>query len=175
MAGHTLELYYIDDEYIRFLKHAGNNGVENNYAKADNQKPYLGVVLVVNTYKYFAPLSSPKAKYEKMSSSNPTTFKILKGQHKKLLGVVRLNNMLPAPDSVLHRIEVNAISNQDYKNLLLSQRRIILSNADKIQRKAEIMYDLVVNKKNEFYCKLSNNFSELEKSLDNYTKLESNE
>ncbi|OOF75846.1 hypothetical protein BKG96_10440 [Rodentibacter caecimuris] len=175
MASNTLELYYIDDEYIRFLKQAGNNGVENNYAKADNQKPYLGVVLVVNTYKYFAPLSSPKAKYERMADSNPTVFKIIKGKDKKLLGVVRLNNMIPAPDTVLSRIEVNSISNQGYKNLLLSQRRIILSNAGRIQRKAEIMYDLVVNKKNEFYCKLSNNFSELEKSSDNYTKLESSE
>lgn len=170
MASNTFEFYYVDDEYISFLKKAGNNGVENNYAKENNQKPYLGVVLVINSYKYFAPLSSPKKKYEKINNDNPTTFKIIKGNN-NLLGVVRLNNMIPVPNSALSIIEVNSILDYQYRNLLFSQRRIIRQNTYLIQNKAEKIYDLVVHKKNSFFCNLSNNFSKLEKTLDNYSKL----
>ena len=48
MNQHNLELFYIDNNYINFLKNSGNRSVENNYANADNQKPYVGIVLKVN-------------------------------------------------------------------------------------------------------------------------------
>ncbi len=56
MEKQGLNLYYIDDNYITFLKNSGNKSVENNYANADNQKPYIGVVLKVNENNYFAPI-----------------------------------------------------------------------------------------------------------------------
>ena len=94
MNQHNLELFYIDNNYIDFLKNSGNRSVEDNYANADNQKPYVGIVLKVNDTNYYAPLSSPKDKYRAMSGNNPTLFKIEKINSKKLIGVVRLNNMI---------------------------------------------------------------------------------
>ncbi|HDX0980405.1 TPA: type III toxin-antitoxin system ToxN/AbiQ family toxin [Pasteurella multocida] len=169
MENNTLELCYINDSYIQYLKSMGNNGIEDNYAKSEHQKPYIGIVLTVKGYKYFAPLSSPKEKYAKIADSNPTLFKILKKDNKTLLGVIRLNNMIPVPERAVNKIYINTITDNNYKNLLLSQRRIIIFNTDKILRKAEKMYYLVVNKKNKFYSSLSNDFLALEQALDNYT------
>lgn len=69
----------------------------------------------VKEYSYFAPLSSPKPKYEKMSESNPTLFKIKK-EHQDLIGVVRLNNMLPVPDKSLSKVNFEKIPDHKYKN-----------------------------------------------------------
>lgn len=171
MKKHNIELYYINDKYIEFLKQLGNSSIESNYAMSAHQKPYVGIVLQVNEYLYFAPLSSPKAKYQKMPNNNPTIFKIEKGQAKKLIGVVRLNNMLPAPKSVLTRLEISHIKEVKYKNLVLAQLRILVANEDNIFKKAKTIYDLVVHKQNTFYCQLSNDFSNLEKNCDSYKKM----
>lgn len=167
MKDNGLALYHIDDKYISFLKNSGNKGVENNYANTDNQKPYVGVVVKVKGYDYFAPLSSPKEKYQRMSDSNPTLFKIEKS-NKKMIGVVRLNNMIPVPKKSLHKLEFNKIKDSNYRNLIKDQYKIISTNADKVQSKAESIYDLVVNKRNEFYSNLSNDFSKLEKDCESY-------
>lgn len=164
-----LNLYHIDDKYITFLKNSGNNSVESNYAKADNQKPYIGVVFQVNNHNYFAPLSSPKEKYKAMSYSNPTLFKIEKGSNKKLIGVVRLNNMIPVPDMALIRVDFAKVKDLEYKNLLESQYRIMQNNLSNIKDKAQSIYDLVVNKKNDFYRNLSNDFTKLEKDCNHFS------
>lgn len=168
MNQHNLELFYIDNNYINFLKNSGNRSVENNYANADNQKPYVGIVLKVNDTNYYAPLSSPKDKYRAMSGNNPTLFKIEKINSKKLIGVVRLNNMIPVPDFALKKVIFNEVGDSNYKYLLINQLKIMKVNLSTIQEKANLMYDLVVNKGNKFYCRISNDYSKLEKDCQKY-------
>ena len=57
-----MEFYHIKDEYISFLK-AYNSKVPEN--KQEN-RPYLGIVLQIDSIKYYAPFSSPKPKHKKM-------------------------------------------------------------------------------------------------------------
>lgn len=173
-----LDFFHIDKNYIQFLRDSGHDSVENNYDGKNNQKPYLGVVIRINGYNYFAPLSSPKPKYFKTADSNPTMFKIIKRKKDgklRLLGVVRLNNMLPVPREALTHIEINKIEDLHYKNLLLSERRVILSNVSKIKYKARKMYNLITNKRNEFYLSISNDFPAIEKLFRQYINQKENE
>lgn len=71
-------------------------------------------------------------------------------------------------------MEFDKIQDDSYRNLVRNQYRIISANVNKIKQKAESIYDLVVNKKNAFYAKLSNDFAKLEKDCDCYQQLQSN-
>ena len=55
-----LKLYTVDTDYIRYLFDFDNRVM---YWSGDNYKTtrkYIGIVLTVNGFKYFAPLSSHK-------------------------------------------------------------------------------------------------------------------
>ena len=51
-----LKLYFIQSEYINYLRKYDNRVA---YNKVPN-RPYIGVVYTYNNFNYFAPLSSPK-------------------------------------------------------------------------------------------------------------------
>ena len=165
-----LSLYLLDNNYITFLKKLGHTHVENNYANlnARQQKPYVGIVLNVNGQDFFAPLSSPKDKYEKVKDSNPTIFKIKAPKNQNLIGVVKLNNMIPAPSCAYKKLEIEKITDSKYKYLLQNQIKFMKVNLSSIKTKASIMYHLVVNKGNKFYCRISNDFAKLEKDCEKY-------
>ncbi|MFZ7230985.1 type III toxin-antitoxin system ToxN/AbiQ family toxin, partial [Avibacterium avium] len=44
MEKKRLDLYYVDGDYIKYLKSFDNN-VQHNYDNNKNKKPYVGVVL----------------------------------------------------------------------------------------------------------------------------------
>jgi len=108
-----MELYTIDTGYIEYLKkfqlHIWNN------EDGSRKRPYLGVVLEVNNNKYYAPLSSPKPKHLNM----PDRLDFIRLEHKgQLKGVINLNNMIPVSDSLVSKIDINNLTDQNYKNLL---------------------------------------------------------
>lgn len=61
--GNTLKIYYIDDNYINYLRQFDSKV----YYNKNHTRPYVGVVYIFNGYYYFAPLSSPKPKHLKMN------------------------------------------------------------------------------------------------------------
>ena len=56
MDNKRLTLYYIDSDYINYLREFDNRVPYNKNAR----RPYIGIVYVYNNNNYFAPLSSPK-------------------------------------------------------------------------------------------------------------------
>lgn len=84
-------------------------------------RPFIGIVLNINGFDYFAPLTSPKPKHLKMK--NQIDFlKINNG----IWGAINFNNMIPVPQCCLSRIsmEILPTDTQDeiaYKNLLMNQ------------------------------------------------------
>nr|WP_252121301.1 type III toxin-antitoxin system ToxN/AbiQ family toxin [Pasteurella multocida] len=165
-----MKFYYVDSDYIQYLKQTDPKNVQNNYENAANKKPYVGIVLRVNDKDYFAPLSSDKnQKYKTIKESNPTVYKLVT-HNNNYLGVIKLNNMIPVKKSELNQMTRESISEKDskYQKLLNTQRIVINSNEDKIKQKAELLYRLVVEQKNDFYSQISAKFSQLEKACDNY-------
>ncbi|BDR59139.1 hypothetical protein XA3_15800 [Xylocopilactobacillus apicola] len=58
-----LEIYSVDSDYVDSLNQIDPK-VE--YHHGDNDRPYIGIVLQINSLNYFVPLSSPKNKHHKM-------------------------------------------------------------------------------------------------------------
>ena len=58
-----LKFYEIDSEYIKYLRENGDNKIpEIDYNK--HKKFFCGIVLTINKFNYFAPVSSYNKKYQ---------------------------------------------------------------------------------------------------------------
>lgn len=160
-----MKFYYINSDYIHHLKQFESK-IQSNYdSNGNHQKPYIGVVLEINGFQYFAPLTSPKDKFKAIPDSNPAVFKITTNKS-KLIGVIALNNMIPVKENALSPVVFNQLDEQ-YKNLLLQQYRIISSKTvtEVVQKKAKDLYRLVTELKHTHFVKLSCDFKQLEKQL----------
>ena len=114
---------------------------------------------------YILQLSSPKDKYEKVKDSNPTIFKIKAQKNQNLIGVVKLNNMIPVPSCAYKKLEIEKITDSKYKYLLQNQIKVMKVNLSSIKTKANLMYDLVVNKGNKFRTVVSKSLNKLSITL----------
>ena len=108
----TLKIYYIDDEYINYLRKFDLKVPFNK----EQTRPYIGVVYTLEGKNYFAPLSSPKPKHLMMNEKAIDIFKINKGKW----GIVNINNMIPTPIECLTEV-LPQITNKQYRDLLENQ------------------------------------------------------
>ena len=53
-----LEIYEIDSAYIQYLTTFEEHLFKNKKTTQDFSRKYVGVILEINGFKYFAPLSS---------------------------------------------------------------------------------------------------------------------
>ena len=83
--------------------------------------------------KYFAPLSSFKAKHEGMK--NGLDF-IKIGNY----AVININNMFPVPEREYTYVDIPKVKNQQYRKLLMTEYRIIRKLQDKIKNNAAEVY-----------------------------------
>ena len=148
-----LNFYTVSDEYIQYLYQFDKKIPYNKNAK----RPYIGVVLKIEEFNYFAPLFSPKKAHSKYSD-NPTYMKIGTSY-----GIVRFNNMIPVPISELKYININSIEDKKYRMLLIAQNHFIKLHTEKILKKALKLYTWVTINEKEFFVNLSCNFKLLEK------------
>ena len=155
----NLRLYRIEDKYINFLK-SRDRKVQHNKNK---RRPYVGVVLHIGGFRYFVPMESPKPNHANIKPGKH----ILKLDNGNL-GLLGFNNMVPVPDSALIQFDINAETDENYRNLLARQVRVCnKSKADVYDRASRTYYD-VVNKKNEFLMRISCNFRNLERACKEY-------
>ena len=148
-----LNFYTVSDEYIQYLYQFDKKIPYNKNAK----RPYIGVVLKIEEFNYFAPLFSPKKTHSKYSD-NPTYMKIGTSY-----GIVRFNNMIPVPISELKYININSIEDKKYRMLLIAQNHFIKLHTEKILKKALKLYTWVTINEKEFFVNLNCNFKLLEK------------
>ena len=88
-----LKLYKISEKYIHFLREVDPVNVKYNKKE---RRPYVGVVLEIQQFFYFAPLDSPKPKH--LTMKNSLDFIKIDGG---TLGVINLNNMIPVTKDAL--------------------------------------------------------------------------
>lgn len=132
-----MKLYTVNDDYIEFLHSFDEMVLINKKQK----RPYVGVVLEVDNVNFFIPLTSPKAKHLKMRDSIDF-MKLENGS----LGALNLNNMIPVSDVNLNDIQFSK-HKDTYDLLLENQMNFINSHANKIHKKAKILYNYVSNSK----------------------------
>lgn len=166
---------------------------EHNY---DN-KPYLGILLSSENYKYVIPLTSAKEKHKKWRIEETDRFLLYEIINKELMvgndiwkevpdqnkdsakkiyhiwSAIDLKKMIPVVDNVITIIDINIKeddNNDDikYKNLLINEYNFCLKILDKILVKAEKVYEKQTkSKKGLKYCC---DFKALERFVDNYKK-----
>lgn len=124
-----------------------------------------GIVLDINSHKYFAPLNSPKAIHKKYSE-NPTIMYL--GENKEF-GIIRFNNMIPVLSSDVKLINVDDVD-WKYRLMLNSQHRYIQRYSEKVKKKASLLYKLVVYKKDTFLKEICLDFKLLEEKCKDYKR-----
>ena len=111
----NIKLYEIDSKYVNYMTEFAPHLFHNKQAGQSNERKYIGVVLYINGFEYFAPLSSFKPKHLKMKEG----IDFLKIRQ---YAVINLNNMFPVPKEMCTYVDINAQLNPKYKALLYAPR-----------------------------------------------------
>lgn len=128
-----IKIYEIDADYINYLVSNEPHIFHNSKEGQLNKRKYIGVVLHINDFDYFAPLSSHKAKHDNMKE----TLDFIKV---KDYAVINLNNMFPVPIDKCYFVDFKNIEDVKYRSLLLSEYRFIKKVQNKIRKNAEAVY-----------------------------------
>lgn len=158
-----MNFYSVDDEYIKYISQFDSHIAYNK----NNQRPYIGVILHIDQFLYFAPLFSPKPQHVKYRN-NLSCLKIYgNGNENDYLGLIRFSDMIPIPKKEINKISIYG-KGIKYQLLLIKQYNYINQpeNAQLIKDKAKKLYDIIINdnknKKSLFYKKICCNFKVLE-------------
>lgn len=158
----NIKIYEIDTTYIDYLVPYAPHLFHNRQKGQANERKYIGVVLQINGFNYFAPLSSFKLKHTKMKEG-------LDFLKIKNYAVINLNNMFPVPISECRYIDFSRIKDHSYKFLLLSEYRFIKSIQEKIRKNAAALYNYKAANGDETpLAKRCNNFALLEAKCKEY-------
>lgn len=138
-----ISLYEIDDNYIEYLRKFDKKVLSPKVEDRKYSRKYVGILLHNREFKYFVPLSSYKPELYDSMYESPSLKKI--GN----MAVLRINNMIPVVDDVIHRINFRAENDEKYKKLLQNEYRIIKSREREIRTDSRIVYYYRLNDKNK--------------------------
>ena len=163
-----LLFYTVDKNYIKYLSEFESH-ISYNKDEIGHSRPYLGIVLKIDNYKYFVPLYSYKEHYKKYKN-NPSFFFVY-NQKNIPLAIIKFSSMIPVPNdiSVTSVLEYNK-QDKKYKDLIAAEYRYINSNKKEIYKRANKMYVAVTKHKNNFLKTIACNFKLLEEKSIKYNK-----
>ena len=163
-----MDFYRIDEAYNKFLQNfekekRGITKVPNIYY-TDRNKFAFGAVLEVNGIKYYVSVSS----FSKKQEAN-ILIKV-PGDVREVKGSLRFNYMVPVPDACLERLVIKDVKNEKYRLLLNKEYRFCEENAERIQKKAEKIYNMVLTNRKQILTDNSCDFQVLEMGYQEYIK-----
>ena len=130
-----MRIYNVKEDYIDYLRNFEPKVMFNKQEK----RPYIGVVHVINSTKYYVPLASPKPKFASMKNTKDF-HKIAGGKY----GAINFNKMIPIVNGVLIDLDINNEPNTAYRTLLQNQFRELTDMKELIRRKSQEIYKLFV-------------------------------
>ena len=96
-----LNLYSVSDKYIKYLRQFENKIYDNKEEIRTHERKYLGIVLTVNGFNYYIPMSSPKKSdyldFEKKIIRKDTKTIIRIHEGGRFYGTLKISNMIPVP------------------------------------------------------------------------------
>lgn len=157
-----IKFYEIDEKYIDYIGQFAPHLFHNKQAGQRNSRKYIGILLTVHGFDYFAPLSSFKPKHKTMSEG----LDFLKiGDY----AVINLNNMFPADKKYCRYVDFTKERNPQYKKLLETEYRIIKARESKILKNASTLYNYKMKNGNSTpLAKRCNDFILLEENAKLY-------
>lgn len=138
-----LKFYSVDKEYLNYLKKYDVKVPNQDYKTHD--KFFCGVVLEINNFKYFVPVSH----YNKQDNTN---FLIEnKGQ---AISSLRFCFMIPVPDEYITYKDFSKETDEKYVKLMDTEIEYCRENEDKILNKAKKVYKIGCNSRHPLnkYC-----------------------
>lgn len=173
MSKNNFKFIKVDPNYINFLLKYDNKVSYNEILLKKENRPFLGILLNINSKKYYAPLSSKKNKFIKLhkiykrTNKNNIDLFFIEDKKGKLLSVLNLNNMIP--------IAVNSIIEFDIRkdrNANLLEKEIEFCNSyrnkKEIKKRAIKIYNIVRNHTNKNVEERCCNFKLLEEKCEEY-------
>ncbi|MDO4559377.1 MAG: type III toxin-antitoxin system ToxN/AbiQ family toxin [bacterium] len=137
----SLKFYNAERRYGSYLRQfdARVPWIEND----KEGRPFIGILFEVNSFRYFAPLSSPKPKHLLIANA-PDFVKINEGTW----GAINLNNMIPIDLSSLLSIDMKIKASDDkplrnYKELLNNQLDWCNAHEIQIVRRAVRLHTII--------------------------------
>ena len=131
-----LAFYDVNPNYADYLKQFDNRIPNFNYSQ--NNKFVCGIVLSINGFDYYAPISSNKQIFK-------TSFPIYDGNN--IISTIRFSFMFPIPDGCCTQKDFRKIEDYRYRRLLNKEVLYCNQHLNQILKKAAFIYDRTVNKK----------------------------
>lgn len=144
------KLYSISDEYVEWLREDFPNVYSNKVNARTHTRKYLGVVLHIDRYNYYIPMSSPKNSDYQIAGKDKVIRKsiipiiriVVKNAagKKELKGTLRISHMIPVPASELELYDLENEEDSNYKDLVQNEMIFIRKNREKIMDNAKLLY-----------------------------------
>ena len=157
----TLKFYTVDEDYIDYLSEFDSHVSWNK----EQKRPYVGIVLKVGDYLYFAPLYSYKVGYNKYKE-NRSCIRV-EDRNGINVWIFWFSEMIAVPETAIHLLDFNSRGDK-YRDLLQAESDFINDNKNVIYSKAKKIYRNVVHIKIPFFSSISCDFELLEKKSKEY-------
>lgn len=161
-----MNFYRINEEYNKFLQsyEKEKRGVTKvpNIRYTDRNKFAFGAVMQVNDMNYYVSVSS----FDKKQEANILIR--VPGDEKEVKGSLRFNYMVPVPDECIEKLVIKEIKDEKYRSLLNKEYQFCMDNAERIQKKANKIYDMVTTNRKQILTDNSCAFHILEDGCREY-------
>lgn len=142
-----LKLYHVNLKYVRNLHNVDNHVPSISPQIGKQNRPFLGIIVMVNGAKYCIPFSSYSAgKNKKIDSMRENiTFRKVRDKDGNVLAVLNLNNMIPVRDDYITEIDLkikasDPITIKQWKKLCMKELDWCQSNSSEIERLANELH-----------------------------------
>ena len=130
-------------KYVRDLAKADDKVMSVSPQQHKENRPFVGIIIVMDQHKYCIPLTSPKPKHSKMK--NDLDFSKILDSDNKIIGALNLNNMIPVSKEVIRILDIrpdrrDSPKERAYKELLNNQLDWCNNNIESITKKATKLF-----------------------------------
>lgn len=161
-----MDFYRIKEEYNQFLQkyEKDKRGITKvpNIKYTDRNKFAFGTVFEINGMKYYVSVSS----FDKKQEANILIR--VPGDKQEVKGSLRFNYMVPVPDECIERLVIKDVKDEKYRTLLNKEYQFCMANAEKIQKKANKIYNMVTTNAKQILTDNSCDFKLLEQAYHEY-------
>lgn len=147
-----LKIYSVSDKYIDFLRNKDGLSLvfDNKTNNRTHTRKYIGVAFKIHNFNYFIPFSSPKpTDYITDNNGNKiirkntaTIIRMISNNNNniELNGTLKINNMIPVPESELEPYNIKNEADLKYRDLVNKEYSYIIHNYKIITKNAELIY-----------------------------------
>lgn len=177
--------YKVDLDYLEYL-HSVDPEVYYSPTYHSNIKPFIGVIVGIEDYNYFIPLSSAKPKHKKwknVSDEHILIYEIIDNSiniygdiYKKysddkkihVISILDIKKMIPVPEGFYEKIVFKELEDEKYQDLFRKEYSFCLKIKDKVLKKVKKIYNK--QKETNIIKHAHCNFSLLEEAMEKWIK-----